>query len=84
MSFHDGSKYYRPKDRKTGRGLSLTPETIRRHLEGEITIGLYAINPMTQCSKWVAIDADYLDALKDLASIRSQLKHDHVESALED
>ena len=46
--------YYRPKDRKTGQGLSLTLDTIRRHLEGEITIGLYAINPATQCSKWVA------------------------------
>jgi hypothetical protein len=42
--------YYRPKDKKTGRGLSLTLDTIRRHIEGEITIGLYAINPATQCS----------------------------------
>ena len=41
--------YYRPKDKKTGQGLSLTLETLRRHLEGEITIGLYAINPATQC-----------------------------------
>src|ERR1017187_3378069 len=56
--------YYRPKDKKTGHGLSLTPDTIRRHLEGEITIGLYAINPATQCSKWVAIDADYTDSLR--------------------
>ena len=55
--------YYRPKDNKSGQGLSLTPDTIRRHLEGEITIGLYSINPATQCSKWVAIDADYEDAL---------------------
>ena len=37
--------YYRPKDNKTGQGLSLTPDTIRRHLEGEITIGLYSITP---------------------------------------
>jgi len=29
--------YYRPKDKKTGQGLGLTPDTIRRHLEGEIT-----------------------------------------------
>ena len=63
--------YYRPKDKKTGQGLSLTLDTIRHHLEGEITIGLYAINPATQCSKWVAIDADYQDALTDLARIRS-------------
>lgn len=35
--------YYRPKDKKTGQGFSLTLDTIRRHLEGEITIGLYAV-----------------------------------------
>jgi hypothetical protein len=75
--------YYRPKDKKTDQGLSLTPDTIRRHLQGGITIGLYAINPATQCSKWVAIDADYPDALTDLARIRSQLRHDGVDSALE-
>ena len=61
--------YYRPKDRKTGQGVRLTLDTIRRHLEGEITIGLYAINPATQCSKWVAIDADYEDALADLLKL---------------
>ena len=33
--------YYRPTRNKLGPTL----ETIRRHLEGEITIGLYAINP---------------------------------------
>ncbi|MGB7590439.1 MAG: hypothetical protein WBO19_04275, partial [Terriglobia bacterium] len=49
--------HYRPTDMKTGQGLSLTPDTIRRHLEGEITIGLYSISSATQCSKWVAIDA---------------------------
>ena|SRR5208283_2955081 len=44
---HPGSTrhyYYRPKDKKTGQGHSITLDTIRRHLEGEITIGLYAIN----------------------------------------
>jgi hypothetical protein len=75
--------YYRPKDKKTGQGLSLTPDTIRRHLEGEITIGLYSINPATQCSKWVAIDADYEDALTDLLKLSFYLKQDGVESALE-
>jgi hypothetical protein len=75
--------YYRPKDKKTGQGLSLTPDTIRRHLEGEITIGLYAINPATQCSKWVAIDADYPDSLADLLKLRFHLRGDGVESALE-
>ena len=46
--------YYRPKG-----AVALSTATIRRHLEGEITIGLYAINPQTQRCKWVAIDADY-------------------------
>ena len=75
--------HYRPKDKKTGQGLSLTLDTIRRHLDGEITIGLYAINPATQCSKWVAIDADYEDALADLLKLRGYLRQDGVESALE-
>jgi hypothetical protein len=75
--------YYRPKDRKTGQGLSLTLDTIRRHLEGEITIALYAINPATQCSKWVAIDADYEDSLADLLKLRFYLRQDGVESAFE-
>jgi hypothetical protein len=75
--------YYRPKDKKTGQGLSLTLDTIHRHLEGEITIGLYAINPITRCSKWVAIDADYEDALADLRKLSFYLRQDGVESALE-
>ena len=75
--------YYRPKDKKTGQGPSLTLDTIRRHLEGEITIGLYAINPATQSSKWVAIDADYEDSLADLRKISVHLRQDGVESALE-
>jgi hypothetical protein len=45
--------YYRPTDSKTGAGLSLTTETLRCHLEGEITIALYAINPGTQGYKWI-------------------------------
>jgi hypothetical protein len=75
--------YYRPKDKKSGQGLSLTLDTIRRHLEGEITIGLYSINPATQCSKWVAIDADYEDSLADFLKLRFYLRQDGVESALE-
>jgi len=75
--------YYRPKDKKTGQGLSLTPDTIRRHLEGEITIGLYAINPATQRCKWLAMDADYQDALADLIKLDHCFKQDGVDSALE-
>jgi len=75
--------YYRPTNKKTGEGLGLTPDTLRRHLEGEITIGLYAINPATQCSKWVAIDADYEDSLADLLKLRFHLSRDGVEAAFE-
>ena len=75
--------YYRPTDKATGQGLSLTPDTIQRHLEGEITIGLYAINPATQSCKWVAIDADYADSLADLIKLGSCLRQDGVASAIE-
>jgi hypothetical protein len=75
--------YYRPKDKKTGQGLSLTLDTIRGHLEGEITVGLYAISPATQCSKWVAIDADYEASFADLLMLHFHLRQDGVESALE-
>jgi hypothetical protein len=83
---HPGSGkhyYYSPSNKKTGQGVGLTLDTIRRHLKGEITIGLYAINPLTQCSKWVAIDADYQDALADLSKIGFCLRQDGVASALE-
>ena len=75
--------YYRPTSKKGDQGQSLTLETIRRHLEGEITIGLYAINPATQRSKWVAVDADYPDAVADLLNLRFHLSQDGVESAFE-
>ena len=70
--------YYRPK---SGGGLSL--RTIQQHLAGQITIALYAINPKTQRSKWVAIDADYADALEDLLKLQWELHQDGVEAALE-
>src|SRR6266446_5394010 len=67
--------YFRPKAKRTGKELSLTGTTIRRHLEGELTIGLYAINPSTQRAKWVAIDA--------LLKLQYFLQEDKVEAALE-
>jgi len=75
--------YYRPKEKGTDKPVSLTDDTLRRHLEGEITIALYAINPSTQRSKWVAIDADYKGALEDLVKLQWYLKQDQVEPALE-
>ena len=58
--------YYRPTEKGTGKPVRLNNQTICRHLEGETTIALYAINPATQRCKWVAIDADYKDAMDDL------------------
>ena len=36
--------YFRPSKKGTDIPLMLTDETIRQHLEGKITVGLYAIN----------------------------------------
>ncbi len=70
--------YYRPRN---DRRLSL--ETVREHLNGQLTIGIYALNPKTQRSKWVAIDADYENALDDLLKLQWELRQDGVEAALE-
>jgi hypothetical protein len=81
----DSGKYffYRARDYKTKEPLALDVETIRRHLSGELTIGLYAINPETQCSKWVAIDGDYQDAYRDLRGLRWELQQDGVHALVE-
>jgi len=75
--------YYRPKERASGAPLLLTEQIIADHLEGRKTIGLYAINPLNQRCKWVAIDADYARAMDDLIKLQYQLTEDGVESALE-
>jgi hypothetical protein len=75
--------YYRPKERATGAPLLLTDTTVADHLEGKLTIGLYAINPLNQRCKWVAIDADYANSMNDLIKLQYQLTEDGVESALE-
>lgn len=75
--------YYQPKERLSKKRLALDENTIGKHLGGSQTIGLYAINPETQRSKWVAIDADYDRAHRDLANLRLELKQDGVEAALE-
>ena len=75
--------YYRPKEKGSGEPVWLTDRTISAHLEGRITIGLYAINPSDQRCKWVAIDADYKNAMDDLIKLQYQLTTDHVDSALE-
>jgi hypothetical protein len=75
--------YFRPTEKDTGAPLPLSEQTIRQHLEGEITIGLYAINPSTQRCKWIAIDADYRSAMEDLLKLQYHLTQDKVEPALE-
>ena len=70
--------YYRPRDARR-----LSHHAIREHLNGQITIGIYALNPKTQRSKWVAIDADYDSALDDLLKLQWELRRDGVEAALE-
>src|SRR5579872_5270926 len=70
--------YYRPRNDRR-----LSPETVREHLNGQITIGIYALNPRTQRCKWVAIDADYENALQDLLKLQWELGQDGVDAALE-
>ncbi len=58
-------------------------DAVRMHLNGDITINLYAINPQTQSSKWVAIDADYEGSLAALFQLQWELRQDGVDAALE-
>jgi hypothetical protein len=53
------------------------------HLNGDLTINLYAINPQTQSSKWVAIDADFDGSLEALFHLQWELKQDGIDAALE-
>jgi hypothetical protein len=75
--------YFRPKEKGTERPLFLSEVMIRRHLEGDMTVGLYAINPTNQRCKWVAIDADYKNAMEDLLKLQYHLTQAKVEPALE-
>lgn len=78
----DRHYYYRPQSRD-GKPIPLSTATLRKHLEGEITIALYAINPRSQRCKWVAIDADYPDALEHLLHLQWELRQDGIEAGLE-
>ena len=75
--------YFRPKAGKNGEAHSLTAATIRRHLEGELTLGVYAVNPTTQRCKWIAMDGDYKESLKHLCELQWELQQQKVEAALE-
>jgi len=71
-------QYFRPKGQQC-----LSLEVLRQHLDGLETIALYAIDPRTQTSKWLAMDADYPSAIKDLLMLRRTMKDDGLEPALE-
>ena len=75
--------YYRPMPKDGSSPTGLTLETVRQHLGGGLTIGIYAINPASQRCKWMAIDADYKTALEDLIKVQRQLRDDGIEAALE-
>src|SRR5260370_37040409 len=75
--------YYRPKLSDGGKPTGLSLEIVRQHLAGELTIGIYAINPATQRRKWMAIDADYKTALEDLIKVQRQVQTDGIAAALQ-
>jgi hypothetical protein len=75
--------FFLATNKNTGKPSKLTLSTIRRHLSGELTMGLYAIDPSTQRSKWMAMDADYKNALEDLVRLQDGLTRDGLSPALE-
>jgi hypothetical protein len=75
--------YFLARDWHTKQPKPLDEGAVRMHLNGDITISLFAINPETQRSKWVAIDADFDGALQALFQLQWELKQDGVEAALE-
>lgn len=75
--------YFRPKNGTEGANASLTECMIGKHLEGDVTLGLYAMNPRTQCCKWIALDGDYKDSLKHLCEMQWELRQQNVDAALE-
>ena len=75
--------YYLVRDSHTQKPQPLDVDIARMHLNGEITINLFDINPETQRSKWVAIDADFEGAIEALLHLQAELKRDGVEAALE-
>lgn len=75
--------YYLARDWRTKEPRPLDEDAVRMHLNGDITISLYAINPESQRSKWVAIDADFDGAIEALFELQWELKQDGVQAALE-
>jgi hypothetical protein len=62
----------------------LTSTHIQRHLDGQHTIGVYALTPQSSCGKWFALDADYPGAEEHLEEIAREMREDGLSPALED
>ena len=75
--------FYKACDRESKQPLSISIATIHSHLAGHLTIGVYAINPESQSSKWIAIDADYPDARCDLLRLQQACREDGIEALME-
>jgi hypothetical protein len=75
--------YFMAKDWTTKQPRPLDADVVRMHLNGDVTINLYAINPETQRCKWVAIDGDFDGAVEALFKLQWELKQDGVEAAIE-
>ena len=56
----------------------LSPVHIERHLDGQNTIGIYALNPDSSCGKWFALDGDYPGAKEHLETIAREMKEDRT------
>ena len=75
--------YYLARDWLTKAPKILDIDVVRMHLNGDTTVNLFAINPETQRSKWIAIDADFDGAMQSLIELQRKLRHDGIEAALE-
>jgi hypothetical protein len=61
----------------------VTEELIRRHLRGELTIGLYATTPLGDQVKWVCLDSDIAGGLGQIARVARTLRERGIDSLLE-
>jgi len=75
--------YYLARDWQTKKPKPLDAGVVRMHLNGDITISLYAIEPEHSTCKWIAMDADHDKAFSDLAAVQQDLKQEGIEALLE-
>ena len=87
--FYIQNSYLLLADLETGAGCMkvsapLTADHVRRHLCGQHTIGLYAVNPETNSCKWFALDVDDDDEKPHLKEIAEEMKLDGLHPAFEE